>query len=252
MRTSHLAILASVSAAAAIAFAAAGASSPAFAATDVSVAAFKAVELHDGGEVLIRPGAQQHVAMVEGDPRFTTFHVDREGKLRIETDCNHQCPHEYRIRIEIVTPHLLAAAVEQGGSIKVVGNWPHEKDVAAAVRQGGAVDMRAIHATNAAAAVHEGGSVMVTADENLAAAVHEGGQVTFWGHPANITRAVSGGGQIRAAEMSVSEMHGRAVSVTRNHGHTVVNVENDAADSDDVENDNESNSDEDNDNDDYR
>ena len=82
------------------------AAAPAFAATDISLPSFTTVELRDGGEVVIHSGAQQRVTLVEGDQRFTHFAVDHDGKLRIETSCNNDCPHQYRLRVEIVMPHL--------------------------------------------------------------------------------------------------------------------------------------------------
>ena len=203
MRAAHLVLAAAFTAAASFA---------AHAET-VEAGAFRGIELARGGTVIVKSGPRQSVNMVEGDLRFTHFRIDRDGKLCIETSCNKDCPNVYRLRIEVVTPPLMALAVEQGGTIRAEGSFHAQDNIAAAVRQGGTVDVRAIPANNVAAAVSQGGHVIVTANASLAAAVREGGHVEYWGFPGSVTRAIHDGGSVTRGDGS--DRGQRGVSASR-------------------------------------
>jgi len=183
MRVSYLLVLAALTAAA-----------PAAAAETVPVAPFKAVELRDGGQVVVRAGAAQRVTIVEGSSRYTRFSV-RDGKLLIE-NCPAHCAREYKLRVEIVTPSIAALAVSDGGSVRTEGAFPVQNAVAAAVREGGIVDARSLPATTVAAAVMSGGRVLVTARTNLVASVNSGGHIMYWGDPSSVTKAIHDGGAV--------------------------------------------------------
>ncbi len=171
---------------------------PANAATTVPVPHFSQIQLRGGGHVVLKHGAVQSVTLLKGSTEFTTFTLRNDKELDIDA-CNENCPHQYDLEVEIVTPDLAAAGVNGGGSIDTQGAFPAQGNFAAAVHGGGAVDVHAIAARTVAAAVHGGGSVAVTATATLTAAVQGGGEITYRGHP-QVTQAVAGGGSIERAE----------------------------------------------------
>jgi hypothetical protein len=169
--------------------------SPAFAATPVQVGHFDQIELHGGGHVTIRHGAQQSVTLIKGSTDITKFEIHDGGKLIIYT-CKGTCTIEhYDLEIEIVTPDLASAAINGGGDIVAQGTFPARDNFAAAIHGGGDVDMLAISAATVEAAVHGGGDIHVTATKQLTAAVNGGGDISYRGNP-HVTEAVNGGGAI--------------------------------------------------------
>jgi len=86
----------------------------------VPLASFHSVQLRGGGEVTLRPGPIQQVTLVEGSSRITRLRVDRDGQLRIDV-CNGNCPHNYRLRIEIQSPSAPDVAIAGGGLIRAKG-----------------------------------------------------------------------------------------------------------------------------------
>ena len=117
---------------------------------------FNSVELHGGGTLTIRHGAAQRVTLLSGNLETSRFSVDDEGRLTIRA-CEGSC-HNYRLRVEIVTPEIDAVAINGGGSVRAEGNFPQRGDLALAVHGGGALDMMAIEAGSVAAAIRGGGS----------------------------------------------------------------------------------------------
>ena len=170
---------------------------PLLAAQSVPVPGFRSVELRGGGEVTLRPGPVQRVTIVDGSTAFTEFHVDRDGRLRIDA-CNRRCPQRYRLRVEIQSPRTPDVAVRGGGEIRAAAGFPSESSVAAAVSGGGAIDLRAVDAVSVSAAVNGGGQISVRPRANLSAAVNGGGEVLYWGNP-QVSMAVHGGGMVRPA-----------------------------------------------------
>jgi hypothetical protein len=171
------------------------ASVPAFASEVVPLPQFNAVELRGGGNVVVTPGPTERVTIVEGSSRFTRFAVDRNGSLKIDT-CNSDCPHQYRLRIEIQSPHVPVLAVSGGGAINVGPGFGAERHLTLAVNGGGLIDTRSVNASEVTAAVNGGGELRVRAASALTGAVSGGGTVRYWGNPA-VTSAIQGGGSIR-------------------------------------------------------
>lgn len=170
-------------------------SAPALAIENVPVPAFRSVELRGGGEVILRPGPAQRVAIINGSTQFTRIRVRRDGKLQIDA-CNERCPRHYSLKVEIQAPRAPDLGVMGGGSIRAASGFAPQPQVTVAVSGGGAIDVRAIEATNVTAAVNGGGKVDVRARRALTAAVNGGGEVRYWGNPA-VTMAVHGGGIVR-------------------------------------------------------
>lgn len=174
-------------------------SAPASAAEVVPVPAFDEVQLMGGGDVVIRPGPVQRVTILNGSSQFTSMRVTGQGrgggdKLEIRA-CNRRCQGRYDLRIEIVTPDLSAVAIHGGGRIVIAPGLPGRNDVAAAVKGGGHIDIRALPARDVAAAVHGGGAILVRPQATLAAAINGGGSIRYWGNP-QITTAINGGGTV--------------------------------------------------------
>jgi putative autotransporter adhesin-like protein len=176
----------------AVAFAA---SAPALASELVPVAHFDSVELRGGGNVVVVPGPAERVTIVEGSPRFTRFTVDRHGSLKIDT-CNGQCPHLYRLRVQIQSPHVPALAVSGGGAISISPGFAPQREITAAVQGGGRIDTRAVEGIDVSAAIQGGGELLVRARSNLSGAVSGGGDVRYWGNP-QVSSAINGGGSVR-------------------------------------------------------
>jgi hypothetical protein len=168
---------------------------PAFAAEVVPLAHFDSVQLRGGGEVVITPGPVERVTIVEGSSRFTRLSVDRDGSLKIDA-CASDCPHLYRLRIEIQSPRVPVLAVDGGGAINVAPGFASERHLTLAVNGGGVIDTRSVNASEVTAAVNGGGELRVRAASALTGAVHGGGTVRYWGNPA-VTSAIEGGGSIR-------------------------------------------------------
>lgn len=156
----------------------------------IPVGPFDSVELQDGGHVVVRHGPIQSVTLVRGEARIAV-----EGRrLLIENDHREHRRGE-RLEVEVVTPRLTAFAVSNGGTLRTAGAFPAQSSVAAAVEQGGTVDIRSLPAGAVAAAVDSGGRIFTHARETLTAAVRSGGAITYWGTP-RVTRSVRNGGVV--------------------------------------------------------
>ncbi|HYJ52359.1 MAG TPA: DUF2807 domain-containing protein [Allosphingosinicella sp.] len=182
----------------------AASASPAAAQEVVSVPHFSHIELHGGGEVVLRHGPVQRVTIVRGSSEFTrirvTAHNARQGADRLVIDaCNARCPNHYALRIEIETPAIDALAVHGGGEIVASSGFPAQSDLAVAVHGGGEIDTRLVTANDVAAAVHGGGLLRVRASANLAASVNGGGEVRYWGSP-EVAVSINGGGTVHNGE----------------------------------------------------
>ena len=170
------------------------AATPTLAAEVVTVPQFRAVELRGGGDITIRRGPVQQVTMLEGSRQFTTFRMERHGKLAIDA-CNRQCPRNYRLRIEVQSPSVPDVAITGGGTIVARPGFAPQSQVAAAIKGGGMIDLRSVRASNTAAAIHGGGKIVTGVSSSLVAAVNGGGEVRYSGTP-QLTSAINGGGSV--------------------------------------------------------
>jgi hypothetical protein len=168
--------------------------STAHAQESVSVEPFRNVELRGGGHVLLRRGPEQRVTLLRGSTRFTRVRVRENGQLVIDA-CNEDCPRQYDLEIEIVTPRIAGVAISGGGKIESGRGFGRQDSIAAAVEGGGHIDIRSIDAEHVDAAVNGGGHVELRAERTLEAAVDGGGHISYWGNP-SVTSAVNGGGTV--------------------------------------------------------
>jgi Putative auto-transporter adhesin, head GIN domain len=180
---------------AAAAFAGGVAVTVAMAQTAVPLAPFDNIELRGGGRVILRHGAEQRVTILKGSTQYTTFTVRGSRKLEIDA-CNSDCPANYDLEIEIVTPQIAAVAVSGGGAIESASGFPAQKSITAAVDGGGRIDMRAVDAESGTAAIDGGGKIEIRASGRLTAAVNGGGSIRYVGDP-KVTTAIDGGGSVQ-------------------------------------------------------
>ena len=171
------------------------AASPVLAAEIIPVAKFRQVELHGGGQVLLRPGLVQRVTLTRGSSRFTTFRLGRNGSLKIDA-CNASCPRNYDLQIVIETPRIEGVAVNGGGTIEAAAGFAVHDSLSAAVNGGGKIDVRQLPVATVSAAVNGGGEVLVRPRSSLSAAVRGGGEILYSGNP-HVSMAVVGGGEVR-------------------------------------------------------
>ncbi len=165
----------------------------AIAGTDVPLAPFHAVSLRGGGHVVLIHGDRQRVTLIKGSTQYTTFTVEH-GSLKIDA-CNWNCPHEYDLEIEIVTPQITALAVAGGGDVDSKSGFPQQGSMSVAVNGGGDVDIRSIPIADVSAVVNGGGDLSVHAVNKLSGVVNGGGDITYWGNP-QISSVIHGGGDI--------------------------------------------------------
>lgn len=162
--------------------------------TAVPFGHFESVELRGGGHVVLHRGDAQRVSVIKGSTQFTSFHIEDGNQLVIDA-CNDHCPAHYDLEIDIATPNIHGVAVQGGGSIVGKPGFPAQDSIAAAVKEGGAIDLRAIDARSVTAAVSGGGQIAVRPGKSLIGAINGGGEIRYSGHP-NVTSAVNGGGEI--------------------------------------------------------
>lgn len=156
-------------------------------------APFTSVALHDGGEVVVRPGNAPGVRFVAGDERHTRVTITA-GRLVIE-NCPDRCPHDYAPKIEVVMPMVTALSVSDGGTIRVADSFPAQDGLSAEVEQGGAIDIRSLHAAAVDAQIRQGGRIFTIPSVNLRASVAHGGHITYWGD-ARVALTVTDGGAV--------------------------------------------------------
>jgi autonomous glycyl radical cofactor GrcA len=176
--------------------AALAASAPAVAAEQIPMPHFNSVRISDGGNLSIVPGPVQRVVLVSGSREFTRFQMRRDGQLEISMACNARCPRNYDLRVRIESPQVPDLAVSEGGTIVAQGGFAPQRHIAAAVSEGGTIDLRSVTVDAVSAAVSSGGDIYVRPRRTLAAAVNAGGDVHYSGNP-QVTMAVHNGGDVR-------------------------------------------------------
>lgn len=160
----------------------------------VPLSSFRSVELLGGGDVELVPGPVQRVTLLSGSTAYTSFTVERDGKLRIEA-CNNHCPRNYPLHIRIESPRVPSVAIAGGGAIRAAAGFAPQGELSAAIKGGGMIDIRAVDVTEVSAAVMGGGDILVRARGTLSAAVNGGGDIRYRGNP-QVSMAVHGGGAV--------------------------------------------------------
>jgi len=120
--------------------------------------------------------------------------TDGAGRLVIEK-YGFQCHRKYDLQLEVVAPEFAEVAVNDGGHINSIGDFPGQPEIRTAVRNGGSVDVRSIPADKVIASVEQGGRILVTPQTHLSASVADGGQIAYWGEP-RVEKSIQHGGAI--------------------------------------------------------
>jgi Putative auto-transporter adhesin, head GIN domain len=167
---------------------------PVAAQTAIRVAPFRSVELHSGGEVILRHGPTQRVTLLKGDADCAKVKTDDAGRLVIEK-YSAECHRKYDLQVEVVAPYFAELAVNDGGRINSIGDFPRQPEIRAAVRNGGSLDLRSLTADRVSASVAEGGRILVIPQTILTASVANGGQITYWGDP-RVEKSIQHGGAV--------------------------------------------------------
>lgn len=175
----------------------------------VPLGQFRAVEVNSGGHVTVRHGTARDLIVRQGSLDISRVELVGD-RLVIERCPRRDCPRGYRLDVELTTPELVSLAVQNGGILRTSGAFPAQPSVAAAVANGGILDIRSLPAAHVAAAVAHGGRIFTRPGERLTASVVQGGIVTYWGN-ARVRSSINHGGVVAAgdeedAERSVAEM----------------------------------------------
>lgn len=126
--------------------------------TVIPVGEFRSVELHDGGDVIVRHGRTQRVTILTGNLRYTRVGL-ADGQRLVIDNCRPECPRNYRLQIEVITPEISAVSVSDGGTVQSLGAFPAQAAIEADVEQGGTIDIRSIAAEAVDASVYSGGRI---------------------------------------------------------------------------------------------
>lgn len=160
----------------------------------VPLTPFSSVELHNGGHAILRHGPTQRVTFLKGSLDYTRVTVADGGRLVIDS-CSMDCPREYDLEIEIVTPDIVRVSVSDGGTIQSSGTFPRQAEIAVAVNSGGTIDIRSMAVDSVTASVHSGGRIFTRPQAAMSASVVDGGIITYWGD-ARVSKSIKGGGVV--------------------------------------------------------
>lgn len=167
--------------------------------TVVPTPAFKSVELRGTGHVIFRHGDTQRVTLVKGDNSITQIHPDRRDSDKLVIDaCRNDCPSDYDLVVEIVTPSISGVAIDGSGKIETQGEFPGTDRLDAAINGSGTIDLRGIAADRSDTAISGSGEIRVKTNRTLNAAISGSGTILYWGSPA-VSSAISGSGTIKGA-----------------------------------------------------
>lgn len=166
---------------------------PGLAAETIQVPAFHAIEVHGGGIVMLRHGAQQKVVLIRGDKNVARIEV-RGGTLDL-SPCRDRCWGRHELKVEVTAPFIDGLHIHGGGDLTAVGNFPKQPSLNVSVHGGGDGDIRAMMADTVTATVHGGGDLKTKPLGHLRATVHGGGDIDYWGHP-QVEAQTHGGGEV--------------------------------------------------------
>ncbi len=100
------------------------------------------------------------------------------------------------MKVEIVTPGIVALSVTDGGMVQALGNFPVQDSVRATVDQGGAIDIRSMAAANVGCVDRrKAARIFTRRGKAWPAHVAHGGHITYWGS-ARIRQSVEDGGAV--------------------------------------------------------
>jgi putative autotransporter adhesin-like protein len=160
----------------------------------VPLTPFSSVELHNGAHAILRNGPTQRVTFLKGSLDYTRVTVADGGRLVIDS-CSMDCPRDYDLELEIITPDVARISLEDGGTIQSSGSFPRQAEIRVAVNDGGTIDIRSMSVDSVTASVHSGGRIFTRPQTALSASVVDGGIITYWGD-ARVSKSIKGGGVV--------------------------------------------------------
>jgi hypothetical protein len=167
----------------------------------MQLAPFSAIDVRNGGHVVVRPGSSPRVTLLEGSRDYVRIGVNEQGVLIIDR-CPSKCPSGYRIEVEVTAPAALTrVSLANGGWVSTAGNFPRQQELAATVAHGGTVDVRSIAADRVTASVQQGGRILTIPGASLLARVDNGGVIMYWGN-ARVDSSTRYGGVVQKGEPS--------------------------------------------------
>jgi hypothetical protein len=167
---------------------------PIMAQTVARLTPFGSVELHDGGNVILRHGPAQSVTLLKGSADYTSIEIVDADKLVIK-NCALHCPRGYEMEVEVVTPKIPKISVSDGGLIQSRGSFPRQAAIGVTVSSGGTIDIRSMTVDSVTASVDSGGRIFTTPQTTMLASVVDGGIITYWGD-ARVKKSIRGGGVV--------------------------------------------------------
>lgn len=170
--------------------------SPVWAQQAVPVPHFESIGLNGMGTVNVRHGTQQQVVIREGSADVTSIRVKNGNSLEIDA-CRNECPDNYRLTVDIVTPELGDLAISGSGRMTVSGGFAAAGSRALAVNGSGIIDANALSAARTDAAISGSGHIRAGSTSELQAAISGSGKISYRGNP-QVQSAVSGSGVISA------------------------------------------------------
>lgn len=189
-------------------------------ATEVrEVESFDQIELAGSYELVVHvePGAAQQVVVTADDNiigMITTTVSDRRLEVETNADGKRLRP-EIPMRVEVWVPALLA--IKSGGASTIEAEGLHgerfELVISGAsvstlrglvdrfdVTLSGAGDVQAkdLQAKTVSVVISGAAEAAVWASESLDVTISGAGEVTYWGNPANLSKRISGAGELKA------------------------------------------------------
>lgn len=171
-----------------------GVATPALAQTPFSVGPFRSVELHGGGEVILRHGSSQSVRLLEGNRECVSVTIEEGDRLVIEGP-HGRCRGDNQMTVEVITPEVEEVMVADGGILRSAGGFSSPKELRGRVENGGVIDIRSIRADVVLAKVRQGGRILTRPESSLRARISQGGNITYWGNP-DVQSSIDHGGAV--------------------------------------------------------
>lgn len=161
----------------------------------LQLAEFSSVELRGRGEITLKHGPVQQVTVEEGATDVSTFSVDRNGRLIIQS-CERDCGKNHKLRVVITRPSFAGLAVSRGGNMRADKGFAVHDKLALSVARGGSIYVPDISGKHVSANIRRGGVITTSASNALAAAITGGGLIRFRGNP-QVTSSLAGPGRVR-------------------------------------------------------
>src|SRR5204862_6360206 len=89
----------------------------------ISLPPFKSIQLHGGGQAVLRHGDRQRAVLIKGDPAIAEIRATGDGKL-VLSPCRDWCWGEHTLEGEGTTPAIAAIPGHGGGELQARAGFP--------------------------------------------------------------------------------------------------------------------------------